>query len=281
MRKYKAKVGSKKKKYLNFSEDTLKRALTAIQEGSTYREVQEQFGVPKSTLHRKIKGTNKKTMGGQTALSKKEEEVFVHHLVAVSEWGFPFSTLDLRLLVKGYLEKTSRKVKCFKNNIPGEDWAKSFLKRHRKTIGRRTCQNIKRARAETPKDDFVKYFVNLEEVVKEVPPENIINYDETNLSDDPGNEKLIFKRGVKYPKCIQNYTKGSTSVMFYGTAAGDLLEPYVVYKATNMWTSWTTGGPPRTCYNRSKSGWFDNVCFNDWFVKVLLPWCQKKEGLKL
>ena len=116
------------------------------------------------------------------------------------------------------------------------------------------------------KDDFIKYFDNLKEVLEDVPPTNILNYDETNLSDDPGNEKLIFKRGVKYPERIQNYTKGSTSVMFCGTATGDPLEPYVVYKATNMWNSWTTGGPPRARYNRSKSGWFDNVCFNDWFT---------------
>lgn len=117
----------------------LKKALSAIQEGATYREVQDQIGVPKSTLHRRIKGTHKKTMGGQTALSKKEEEVFVHHLIGVSEWGFPFSTLDLRLIVKGYLDKTSRKLKCFKDNIPGNDWARSFLKCHHKEIGRRTC----------------------------------------------------------------------------------------------------------------------------------------------
>ena len=266
MRNYEPKVSSKKKKYLDFSQDTLKRAITAIQEGASYREVQDQFGVPKSTLHRRMKGTNEKIIGGQTALSHKEEQTLVHHLIAVSEWGFPFSNLDLRLLVKGYMDRTSRKVNRFKNNTPGEDWARSFLKRHRTAIGRRTCQNIKTARAQMTKDDFVQYFDNLKEVLEDVPPTNILNYDETNLSDDPGNEKLIFKRGVKYPERIQNYTKGSTSVMFCGTATGDLLEPYVVYKATNMWNSWTTGGPPRVCYNRSKSGWFDNVCFNDWFT---------------
>ena len=281
MRNYKPKVGSKKKKYLNFSEDVLARAVTAVERGASYREVECKFGVPKSTVHRRIKRINNKPMGGQTALSREEEQSLVHHLIVVSEWGFPFSNLDLRLLVKGYLERTSRKVKCFKNNTPGEDWARSFLKRHRTAIGRRTCQNIKTSRAEMKKDDFVQYFENLKKALEDVPPTNILNFDETNLSDDPGNEKLIFKRGVKYPERIQNYTKGSTSVMFCGTATGDLLEPYVVYKATNMWNSWTTGGPPRARYNRSKSGWFDNVSFNDWFTTVILPWCRRNEGPKV
>ena len=211
-----------------------------------------------------------KCIGGQTVLSKEEEETFVHHLL-VSKWGFPFSNLDLRLLVRAYLEKSNRTVKRFKNNIPGEDWAKSFLKRHRDKIGPRTCQNIQTSRAEMKRDDFIKYFENSKDVLENVPPENILNYDETNLSDDAGNEKLIFKRGVKYPERIQNYTKGNISLMFCGTAAGELLEPYAVYKAVNLRNSWTTRGPPRTRYNRAKSGWYDAVCFNDWFRTVVLP----------
>ena len=55
------------------------------------------------------------------------------------------------------------------------------------------------------------------------PANNILNYDETNLSDDPGAEKLIFKCGKKYPEHIMNYSKGNTSIMFSGTAAGELL----------------------------------------------------------
>lgn len=65
---------------------------------------------------------------GFTALRSKDEEIFVHHIIAVSTWGFPFSNLDLRLLFKDYLERTSCEKKCFKTNIPGEEWVKSFLK---------------------------------------------------------------------------------------------------------------------------------------------------------
>ncbi len=78
-----------------------------------------------------------------------------------------------------------------------------------------------------------------------VPPENILNYVEINISDDPGHENLIFKCGKKYPEHIINYTKGSTSIMFCGTATEELLPVYVVYKATNMWNTWTVGGPKR------------------------------------
>ena len=54
-----------------------------------------------------------------------------------------------------------------------------------------------------------------------------------------------------------NYTKGSTSIMFCGTATGELLPVYVVYKAINMWNTWTLGGLTGARFNRSKSDWFD------------------------
>ncbi|CAB4023918.1 PREDICTED: uncharacterized protein LOC106141545 [Paramuricea clavata] len=176
---------------------------------------------------------------------------------------------------------SNRTVTRFKNNLPGEDWARSFIKRHAKQIRPRVCQNIKTSRSEINKGEFVKYFDNLKDVVKEVPADKILNYDETNLADDPGQEKLIFKRGKKYPERVMNYTKGNISIMFCGTASGELLPVYVVYKNVHMWTTWTTGGPKYARYNRSKSGWFEAISFNDWFRTVVLPWARKKEGKKV
>ncbi|KAJ8720589.1 hypothetical protein PYW08_006054 [Mythimna loreyi] len=43
-----------------------------------------------------------------------------------------------------------------------------------------------------------EFYMNLETSLKDVPPSNILNFDETNLSDDPGSKKCIFKRGTKH-----------------------------------------------------------------------------------
>ena len=66
--------------------------------------------------------------------------------------------------------------------------------------------------------------------------------------------------------------------MFCGKAAGELLPPYVVYKANCLWTTWTENGPPHVRYNWSKSSWFDNLCFEDWFFSTLLPRLKKGYG---
>ncbi|KAG5883379.1 hypothetical protein JTB14_018139 [Gonioctena quinquepunctata] len=69
--------------------------------------------------------------------------------------------------------------------------------------------------------------------------------------------------------------------MFAASGSGKLLPCYVVYKAQNMYDSWTTGGPPRTRYNRSKSGWFDSYCFEDWVHSIAIPYLRKLPGKKI
>ena len=81
--------------------------------------------------------------------------------------------------------------------------------------------------------------------MKVFPSQNIINYDETNLTDDPGRHKMIFKRGCRYPERIINDTKASTSIMLAGTTSGKILPLYTVYKSGHLWSTWTEGGPPK------------------------------------
>lgn len=108
-----------------------------------------------------------------------------------------------------------------------------------------------------------------------------MNYDETNLTDDPGAKKCVFKRGTKYPERVLNSSKSAVSLMFAGTASGEVLPPYVCYKAERLWDTWVVGGPEGTRYNRSKSGWIDEITFTDWFKTIALPWAKSKEGKKV
>lgn len=88
-------------------------------------------------------------------------------------------------------------------------------------------------------------------------------------------KKILTRRGSKRAERVIDWSKSSTSVMFSGTANGELLPPYIVYKAENLYTTWTEGGPTGCRYNRSRSGWFDNVIFKDWFDTVVLPYFDK------
>ena len=46
-------------------------------------------------------------------------------------------------------------------------------------------------------------------------PENMWNYDKSNLRDDPGSKKCLFKMETKYWEMVQNTSKQATSIMMW------------------------------------------------------------------
>ena len=278
-RNYKPQPGAKR--YKKHGEEVMKKALEAIDKGVPYRKVEERFNIPRSVLQRHYTSKDIKPHGGQVALGAQFEKHLVNRLVLCAEWGYPMDTFDLRCIVKAHLDRRGVNHKCFKNNMPGKDWATSFLKRHKEYLAHRMCQNIKRYRAGVSPEIINEFFDNLQDALKDIPASNIMNYDETNLADDPGRRKVIAKRGSKYPERIINSTKSANSIMYAGCADGSLLPPYIVYKATNIYDTWTFGGPQGARYNRTKSGWFDLQCFEDWFHSIALPYLKKLPGKKM
>ncbi len=201
-------------------------------------------------------------------------------LLTVAAWGFPISETDLREFVKEYLNKKGTVSKVFKDNKPTHMWVKRFLGRH-KEISLRTANPLKRSRAKLSKEEVVAFINNWAETIQGVPPSNIVNYDETNMRDDPGSSKCFFRKGTKYCEKVENTSKQAISVMFAGTADGKLLPPMVVYKAANLYDKWKEGGPKGTVYSFSKSGWYDSYQFRKWFFKVTLPYLKRLPGKKV
>lgn len=166
-----------------------------------------------------------------------EEDRFANNLLFLADCRCPLDRLDLRMTVKSYLQRQGRTVAVFKyGTLPGLDWCYGFEKRHPE-ITFRNVANIKTDRAAVTEQELRDYMNHLEKTIANIPPQNIFNYDETNLTDDPKSKKMLVRRGVKYPEIICNATKASTSIMFCGSAVGELLPPYVVYKALQTWNT--------------------------------------------
>jgi len=106
---------------------------------------------------------------------------------------------DLRSIVKSYLDRRGCVVSKFRNNMSGKEWTVSFIKRPPE-LSVRFASNIKRKQAQIADDTITEYFTHLGPELANVPPSNIWNYDETNLTDNPGNKRIITKRGAKYPE---------------------------------------------------------------------------------
>lgn len=276
VRVYKKKIGSRN--YCNYTPQTLETCLNAVRSGIvSQRKAARMYSIPIATLKNKLKKKHVKTVGGQKVFSDNEEKSFVQHLIKLSEFGFPVIAEDFRQMVRHYLNKKGVNISQFKDNLPGSDWLKRFFRDH-PDISVRVAQNVKRVRAGVSHETLRTYMEHLEQEINGVPPSNIWNYDESNLTDNPGNKKAICRRGMKYPDRICNFSKTSTSVMFCGSAEGKFLPPYIVFKAEHMWSSWIENGPNGARYNRSKSGWFDSAIFEDWFHSLFLPAVRHLQG---
>lgn len=193
-RTYKRTAGSRK--YRDYSDANLKECLKAVKSGSmTQEKAAEKYNVSRRTINYKLKGKHSMKPGKPPIFSLEEAAQFFKCAVQMSDFGFPITEEDLHNIVKDYVTKIGRIVKDFKEgNYPGTDWVKGFLKRHPE-LSVRIVANIKKARANADETMLRDYVDNLTKTMENVPPENVYNFDETNLTDDPGSKKCV-SRGV-------------------------------------------------------------------------------------
>ncbi|KAF2896910.1 hypothetical protein ILUMI_09265 [Ignelater luminosus] len=242
------KLGSRP--YKDYSEEQLKVAIDAVRKGMTLRKAAEQYGVKKTQL-----------------TDKCGRSIWEKCIAMCADLGFPLKTLDIRLIVKSYMDQHGYTEPRFKNNLPGYDWVKAFISKHKDTLIHRLCQNLSRSRARVDSEIINKYFDEVELTLNGVEPHLIINYDETNFTDDPKKTKVIVRRKSRHPNRIMDASKSSVSVMFTAVGDGSILPPYVVYKAEHLYSTWTTGGPKAS----RASPWVIQQCTQNNIRFVLLP----------
>ena len=161
MRDYVRKLGSRS--YKNYTSDTVDQAIRKIKTKKlSLSKASKKYKIPKETITHKLNNKNIKNVGRPTVLNNDEEKALVQMLVKTAKWGFPLTHDDLRHVIKSHLDTIGKTVKQFKNNLPGIDWIKGFLKRNRE-ISVRKYQNINPNRTSSTREVFIAYFDNLEQ----------------------------------------------------------------------------------------------------------------------
>ena len=157
------------------------------------RKASVTYAIPYSTLQEhcsRPRDRPERKYGGQTVLSVAEEEELVQILLKCQEWKFPLRRREVMIIVQDYLNALGRRTR-FKDNKPGRDWWIAFKARH-PVISEKLCKNIKRVRGSITKEGLEEYFRELRQTLEGVPVQNILNYDETNFTDDPGEELVSY-----------------------------------------------------------------------------------------
>ena len=189
--------------------------MEAVRGGMSVRQASEQFDVRRSTLHDRVKNKHDKNPGRPCELDVDTERKLAELVDVVAGWGYPLGSLEIRLLVKNYLDTLGVVSPVFINNLPGERWMRRFAERC--NLSARVASNIKRARASVSETMVNQFFDELTAGgVADVPPANIFNFDETNFSDDPGAKKCFVRRSTRRVEMVREHSKTSISVMWCG-----------------------------------------------------------------
>uniref|UniRef100_A0A915JFU5 Uncharacterized protein n=1 Tax=Romanomermis culicivorax TaxID=13658 RepID=A0A915JFU5_ROMCU len=86
------------------------------------RDASELYKISTSTLQCQLVGKNLNPPGRATVLTKDGETLICYTLIELSDWGYAMGRLDLRHLMKAYLDKKGVSIDRFDDNLPGEDW---------------------------------------------------------------------------------------------------------------------------------------------------------------
>ena len=262
--------------------ERLQAALEELQGGQarSVRAVAQKYSIPKSTLHDHLKGKAKKVgAGGPTVFSPSEEGDIVLACTTLSDMGYGMTRDLVDAVIFDYLKDTG-KPNPFTGGVPGRSWWRSFLKRW-PILRERKPQHLSKKRAKAGNPDIINaWFDKLDSIFSEagLDPHDaatacrLWNCDETAFCTSPTASKILARRGCKN---VHEVGGGSghqhITVHCAGSAAGERLPPFILYKGKNLYRRWTEGGPAGALYGANESGWMDAESYLSWFSKLFIP----------
>lgn len=88
--KYRRKPGSRR--YVDYTDAELQECLDVVRSKlMTQREAAAKYKIPWSTIKNKLKKKYGNKPGRPTIFTEQEESMFIAHITALSEFGFPLS----------------------------------------------------------------------------------------------------------------------------------------------------------------------------------------------
>lgn len=164
--------------------------------------------------------------------------------------------------------------------MPGNEWTKSFMKRHPK-LSFKKPEQLEKARY-CSRDPFVIF--DFYEMIKELYHECqvtdessplIFNADETGFASDPSRLRAIGTKGTPLNRLCDGSGRDSTTVLACVSANGVFLPPLIVFKGVSVQSRWTAQEEyPGTMYSATRNGWMEEATFHQWFTKMFVPHVQ-------
>lgn len=272
---------STQSKILNYPENAMRDALTAVRAGMPVKTAARNFNVPRTTLLYKYKGKNPegRKMGPDTIFQPEEEALLEKWVLDMAKSGFPLSKESFLHSVAKLAKELK---KDFKNEMPGRKWYESFLRRHQ-AISLRTSQNLTKSRSAVTHIQLTRWFEEVYDYLKEIncsdtllDPTKIFNADESAFFLNPKGSKVLASKGDKtiYSK-INNNEKECYTVLVTANAAGQVAPPMVIFRYKRIPFDLSSSIPKHWGVGTSESGWMTADTFFCYITNVFYPWAKE------
>lgn len=179
----------REKKNGNWTDEQLRCAMAAVDNGKTMKKAAEENIIPYSSFRDHCYGkTRSRKRGVHGVLTPEEEQEIVDYLVKMCDMGCGLSPSALKMKV---YEITKHRLTPFRDGIPGRGWMRWFRFRHPE-LTLRAAQGLESARARALCPENVQtLYKNLERLysLHNYPPERIWKCDESGAQ--AGNAQAV------------------------------------------------------------------------------------------
>ncbi|XP_061714882.1 uncharacterized protein LOC133523371 [Cydia pomonella] len=255
----------------NCPADVLEEARKLIEKGQSKRSVAEAFGMPESSLRKRLKRGEPATKLGryETTFTEQIEEDFCNYLKLLDDMYFGLTAKRLRELAFEF---------AVANNIPhrfntdtklaGKGWLRGFRSRHPEiSLRQPTSTSIARAMAFN-RPQVERFYINLMVLQDRYnfPPHRIFNMDETGFTTVPNKpSKVLSTKGKRSVSKISSAERGvNITAVNAMSASGVYVPPAFIFKRKRMKPELLDGAPAGSIGMISDSSYINSDLFLDW-----------------
>ena len=218
--------------------------------------------------------------GRLTLLTPDEEKYLINYIQYMTKHASPLTVQQIRGFTWQVIVVSGR-ASQFKNTGPSEKWWRGFKKSHSKEITLRKPGNLDRGRGRMANEHVVSnHFKTLGKISEENDslnkPEHIFNVDESGMSMNCTNGKVVVKKGAKAHSTAKDQ-RDHITVNCCVSANGQTIPPFIIYEKAFPSAPYKSEGIVNALYDKSENGYMDKVHFQTWFFDhfINFPTWQK------
>lgn len=274
---------------LQYSNQQLQRALEGRNNGMSYRLVERTYGVPRSTLCRKVanKETTKADFKWCSVLSQQEEADIYEWIIRCAETGHPRSSRQILRQVQKVAENPNVvRANKFPNGTPSLTWLSRFIARYG-GLHKKKLKFISLATASLTESGIRHYHARVSQYLMKkglysilFHPHRVANADETYLNFTTRfTNGYVSKSQAQGTTAVKYDQKVHLTVMFTALATGELLPPQIIYPYERMRADIKKNFPSKDIIlSKTKTGYMNELCFLEYLQQVVVPYLDEDEN---